>query len=294
MKDLIYRATDAHQELRMFMAATKNIVEDARTIHQTSPVATAALGRLLTAGAMMGAMMKGDKDVLTLHIKGDGPLGSVLITADSKARVKGYVANPMVDLPLKSSGKLDVSGAIGQGFLKVIKDIGMKDPYNGQIELISGEIAEDLTYYFASSEQTPSVVALGVLVDVDFKVKQAGGFILQLMPSASEETITAIEKNLKDLPSITQMFEKGMEPNDIIQRVLAGLEPKVYETIEPAYYCNCSKERVEQALITVGVDEIEKMVADGEAIDMSCHFCETHYSFSMEDLQDILQRLRIV
>ncbi len=196
MKDHILRITGGDHQIRLFVAVTNDMVEKARATHKTSPVATAALGRTITAGAIMGSMMKGQKDVLTLQFKGDGPIRNVLVTANAKAEVKGYVGEPLVDIPLKPNGKLDVSGAIGRGHLNIIKDIGMKEPYNGQIELVSGEIAEDLTYYFASSEQTPSVVALGVLVDKDYSVKQSGGFILQLLPNATEEVIQQLESNI--------------------------------------------------------------------------------------------------
>ena len=288
----LLRATDEHNHVRMLMATTTDLVREARDIHQTSPVSTAALGRLLTGAAMMGYMMKGDKDVLTLQIKGDGPIGGVLVTADSAARVKGYVNQPIVDIPLKANGKLDVSGAIGRGTLNVIKDLGLKDPYNGQIELVSGEIAEDLTYYFASSEQTPSVVALGVLVDVDYTVKHSGGFILQLMPDCSDEVIGIIENNLKDLPSVTRMMDQGMDEVAIVNRVMDGLNPIVRDEITPEYFCNCSKERVEKALITIGVKDLEELIEEGENIDMSCHFCNTHYEFSIQELEEMVSELK--
>jgi len=250
--DLILRATDQDNHIRVFVAETRSLVQKARDYHETSPVATAALGRLLTAGSMMGHMMKGDKDVLTLQIRGDGPIGTVLVTADSSANVKGYVGNNLVDIPLKENGKLDVSGAVGKGTLTVIRDIGMKEPYNGTIELISGEVADDLTYYFASSEQTPSVVALGVLVDTDYSVKQAGGFILQLMPDCPEEKIKQIEKNLSVLPSVTNMLEEGLGADGIIAMVMNGLNPVIRDKGETHYNCDCSKEKVEKTLMTIG------------------------------------------
>lgn len=292
MSDQIIRMIGGDYQVRLFVATTKIMVQEARTVHQTSPVATAAFGRTLTAASIMGIMMKGDKDILTLQFKGDGPIKNVLVTANSKGNVKGYVGNPIVDIPLKANGKLDVSGAIGKGQLNIIKDIGMKDPYNGQIELVSGEIAEDLTYYFASSEQTPSVVALGVLVDKDFSVKQSGGFILQLLPDTPDEVITIIEENIHGLPSITEMLESGMTGQAIGERVLKGLKTKVIDIIEPKFECDCSKERVEKALMTVGVKEIEDMIKEGETVDMSCHFCNTHYEFGIEDLQEILHGIK--
>ena len=294
MSDYIERVTDGDHQVRLYVAITKELVETARSLHKTSPVATAALGRTLTAGAIMGSMMKGNKDVLTLQFKGDGPLGGVLVTANSKAIVKGYVNRPDVDLPLKPNGKLDVAGSLGKGFLNVIKDIGMKEPYNGQIDLVSGEIAEDLTYYFASSEQTPSVVALGVLVDKDYTVRQSGGFILQLMPGAKDEVIDKIEANIKNLPSVTAMLEAGFDGKDIANKVLEGLSLMYHEKIYPRFECDCSKERVEKALITVGMEEIKDMIQEGKPIAMSCQFCNTEYTFNLKDLRDILDRMNIV
>ncbi len=291
MNDFILRATDQDNHIRMFVAETKGLVEQARNYHTTSPVATAALGRLLTAGTMMGAMMKGDKDLLTLHMSGDGPIKTVLVTADSNANVKGYVGNNLIDIPLKENGKLDVSGAVGKGTLTVIKDLGMKEPYNGTIELVSGEVADDLTYYFASSEQTPSVVALGVLVDVDYSVKQSGGFILQLMPSCPEEKIQQIEKNLSVLPSVTNMLENGLGADGIVALVMKDLNPVIREKISTDYHCDCSKEKVEKALMTIGKKELKQLIVDGETVDMSCHFCNTHYEFSIIDVQNILNSL---
>lgn len=294
MKDYILRAADEHKFVRLFVAVTKDLVEEGRQHHMTSPVATAAFGRLLTAGSMMGAMMKGDKDLLTLQIKGDGPIGTVLVTATSEAKVKGYVGSPIIDIPTKSNGKLDVSGAVGKGTLNVIRDIGMKDPYNGQIELVSGEIADDLTYYFASSEQTPSVVALGVLVDKDYSVKQSGGLILQLLPNAPEEVISQIEKNIHQLPSVTSMLESGMDGKAIVDRVLLGLNPQVMEEIATSYECDCSKEKVEKALMTIGTADLQSMIDDNETIDTSCHFCSKHYAFTVDDLQEILHEINKV
>jgi molecular chaperone Hsp33 len=286
--DKLLRATTKNGEIRAFAANTKELVNVARTYHQTTPVASAALGRLLTAGVMMGSMLKGEQELLTLNIKGDGPIGGVLVTANGAGQVKGYVNNPLVDLPLKANGKLDVSGAIGAGNLTVIKDLGMKEPYVGQVELVSGEIAEDITYYYASSEQTPSVVALGVLVDVDYSIRQSGGFIIQLLPQAKEETIEQLEKNIQDLPSITQMYESGLDEEGILKKVLEGFEVLVHDISTPEYYCNCSRERVEKALITIGKDELDSMIQDGEPIEMNCHFCDKKYIFEMEDLKKLI------
>jgi molecular chaperone Hsp33 len=286
--DKLLRATTKNGEIRAFAVNTKELVNVARSYHQTTPVASAALGRLLTAGVMMGSMLKGEQELLTLNIKGDGPIGGVLVTANGAGQVKGYVNNPLVDLPLKVNGKLDVSGAIGVGNLTVIKDLGMKEPYVGQVELVSGEIAEDITYYYASSEQTPSVVALGVLVDTDYSIKQSGGFIIQLLPQAKEETIVQLEKNIQELPSITQMFESGLDEEAILKKVLEGFEVLVHDISSPEYYCNCSRERVEKALITIGKEELDAMIQDGEPIEMNCHFCDKKYRFEMEDLKKLI------
>ena len=291
MSDFILRATDKNNHVRIFSAETTELVRQARGYHDTSPVTTAALGRLLTAASMMGYMMKGDTDVLTLQIRGDGPVGTVLATADSSGNVKGYVGNNLVDIPLKDNGKLDVSGAVGKGKLTVIRDIGMKEPYNSTTELVSGEVADDLTYYFASSEQTPSVVALGVLAGGESYVRQAGGFILQLMPNCPDDVIDQIEKNIHVLPSVTNMMENGLGADGIIAMVMNGLEPQIREKVPVAYVCDCTKEKVEKALMTIGKSELESIVEEGKPVDMSCHFCQKHYKFSLDDVRSILKTL---
>ena len=260
MTDYIVRATAANNQIRAFAATTRELVEYARTIHNTSPVATAALGRLLTAGTMMGVMMKGEKDILTLQIKGSGPIGGIIVTANSKGAVKGYVHNPNVILPANQYGKFDVAGAIGAGMLTVIKDLGLKEPYVGQIELISGEIAEDLTYYFASSEQVPSSVALGVLMNKDNTVRHAGGFILQLLPQAEEEVIVKLEERIGQLEGITGLLDKGMTPEMILEHLIGDMGMEIMEKYPTAFECNCSKERVESAVVSVGKKEIQEMI----------------------------------
>lgn len=292
MSDYMVRATAADGQIRAFAATTKELVEEAKAAHNTSPVATAALGRLLTAGAMMGVMMKGEKDILTLQIKGDGPIGGLTVTADSKGSVKGYVVKPDVMLPPNSLGKLDVGGAVGQGILNVIKDMGMKEPYVGQTVLQTGEIAEDLTYYFATSEQVPSSVGLGVLMNRDNTVKQAGGFIIQLMPFAGEEIISTLEENLKQLNSVTAMLEKGMTPEMILEEVLKGLNVEINDRMPAGFHCHCSKERVEKAVISIGKKEIEDMIRDGKDIDVNCHFCNTDYHFTLDELKEILKKAK--
>jgi len=289
MNDYIIRGTAADNQIRVFAATTREMVEYARKRHNTSPVATAALGRLLTAGSMMGSMMKGEKDILTLSIKGQGAIGGITVTADSHCKVKGYVNEPLVLLPANAAGKLDVSGAIGPGTLTVIKDIGMKEPYSGQIDLISGEIAEDLTYYFAVSEQVPSSVALGVLMSKDNTVKQAGGFIIQLMPDTSSEVIDELENKLAGIKPVTTMLESGMTPEDIVEEVLGGLGVRIMDKALTSFECNCSKQRVEKALISLGRKELTGIIEDGEPIEMNCHFCNTNYVYSIEELKEILK-----
>lgn len=287
----IYRATTGNKEVRIFVAETKDLVEEARVIHNTSPVVSAALGRLLTAGVMMGATLKNSKDLLTLTIKGDGPLSNLIVTADGKGGVKGYPSQPIIDIPTKENGKLDVSGAIGKGTLTVIRDFGLKEPYVGQVELVSGEIADDLTYYFASSEQVPSVVALGVLVDTDFSIKQSGGFIIQLMPGASEETIKKIEDNIHNIPSVTAMFEQGLDGKGILEKVLQGFEITLHEILVPEYRCNCSKERMEKALISIGRKDLMEMIDDKEPVEMNCHFCSNKYVFETSELKKLYDHI---
>lgn len=284
-RDYMVRATAENGTIRAFAAATRDLVEYSRQVHGTTPVVTAALGRLLTAGAMMGTMMKGEKDLITLRIQGDGPVKSLLVTAESDGFVRGYAGNPAVDIPCKWKGKLDVGGAVGKGTLSVIRDVGLKDPYVGQVDLVSGEIAEDLTYYFAVSEQVPSSVALGVLVDTDCTVRQAGGFILQLMPDASEETISRLEQKLAGIPSITEMMERGMKPEDIIMDVLDGFSPEILERVPVGYRCNCTRDRVERALISIAAKDLKEMMKEGKDIEVGCQFCDRKYTFTPEDLR---------
>lgn len=291
-KDYIVRATAAGGQVRAFAATTRNIVAEAGRRHGLSPVASAALGRLMTGGAMMGIMMKGDKNLLTLQVRSDGPIEGITVTADSHGNVKGYVGNPEVLLPPNAKGKLDVGGAVGNGILSVIKDLGLKDPYVGQIDIQTGEIAEDLTYYFAVSEQTPSVVGLGVLMNPDNSVRQAGGFIVQLMPGAQEEVISKIEEKLGSLQSVTTMLDAGMTPEQILERILGDQSLEINEKSDTAFYCNCSKDRVAKALISIGKDELEKMIAEGESIELNCHFCNTNYTFTVEELKELYQQSR--
>ena len=292
MNDYIIRAIAANDQIRAFAAVTTETVEEARKDHNTSPVATAALGRLLTAGAMMGTMMKGDKDILTLQIKAGGPLEGITVTADSKGRVKGYVGNPDVCIPANSKGKLDVAGAVGVGFMNVIKDMGLKEPYVGQVALQTSEIAEDLTYYFATSEQVPSAVGLGVLMNKDNTVRQAGGFIVQLMPFAEESTIAKLEENVQKITSVTSLLEEGHTPESLLEKVLDGFDMEINEKIPTEFYCNCSRERVEKALISIGRKELNEMIQEGKPIEMNCHFCNHNYEFTVEELKEILRKCK--
>lgn len=292
MNDYIIRATAANDQIRAFAAVTTEMVETAREHHNTSPVATAALGRLLTAGAMMGSMMKGEKDVLTLQIKAGGPLQGITVTADSQGNVKGYVGNPDVCIPANSKGKLDVAGAVGPGFLTVIKDMGLKEPYSGQVMLQTCEIAEDLTYYFAISEQVPSAVGLGVLMNKNNTVRQAGGFIVQLMPFAEEEVISRLEQNVQKINSVTNLLEEGHTPESLLEKVLEGFDVQINEKMDTRFRCNCSKERVAKALISIGRKELNEMIQEGKPIEMNCHFCNTNYNFTVEELKEILRRCK--
>lgn len=289
--DYIVRATAAGGQIRAFAATTRGLVEEARGRHGTSPVATAALGRLLTAGVMMGSMMKNDTDVLTLQISGDGPLGGITVTADSQGNVKGYVQDPDVMLPPKN-GKLDVGGAVGIGLLTVIKDMGLKEPYSGQTILVTSEIAEDLTYYFANSEQVPSSVGLGVLMEKDNTVKCAGGFIVQLMPFAEERVISRLEENVGKITSVTKLLEEGYTPQRLLEELTEGLDLEITNTMPARFYCNCSKERVERAVASIGEKDIREMIGEGKDIEVKCHFCNTAYTYSVEELKSILERSR--
>ena len=292
MKDYIVRATAANNQVRAFAATTRDVVETARQAHNTSPVATAALGRLLTAGAMMGVMMKNEKDMLTIQIKCDGPIQGLTVTSDITGDVKGYVENPDVMLPPSKKGKLDVATALGLGVLNVIKDMGLKEPYVGQTILMTSEIAEDLTYYFATSEQVPSSVGLGVLMEKDNTVKQAGGFIVQVMPFVSEEVVAKLEANIANLEPVTTMLDKGYTPEQILETVLEGLDVEFTDSLPTKFSCNCSKSRVEKALISIGRKDIVEMINDGKDIEMHCHFCNTRYNFTVEELKEILKKSR--
>ena len=290
MTDYIIRATAAEGQVRAFAAHTTEMVENAKNAHNTSPVATAALGRLLTAGAMMGVMMKGEKDLLTLRIECQGPINGLLVTANAKGDVKGYAFNPDVMLPPNENGKLDVGGALDLGVLSVIKDIGLKEPYVGQTILITSEIAEDLTYYFANSEQVPSSVALGVLMNKDNTVRQAGGFIIQLLPGASDEVIDKLEARLGEITSITSLLDAGKTPEQILDYLLGDFGLEILDKLPTGFNCDCHKERVEKALISVGRRELQEMIDDGKNVEVSCQFCNQLYVFTVEELKEMLEK----
>ncbi|MCR4740137.1 MAG: Hsp33 family molecular chaperone HslO [Lachnospiraceae bacterium] len=283
-KSYIIRASADGGHIRAFAADTRDVTEAARAAHNLSPIASAALGRTMTAALMMGSMLKNDSDLLTIKLKGAGPMKGITVTADSKGHVKGFVEVPDVLLPPNAKGKLDVGGAIGAGELIVIRDMGLKDPYLGQVELQTGEIADDLTYYFAVSEQTPSAVSLGVLMNKDNTVRQSGGFILQLMPDVKDEVIDIVEERLKDLESMTDLLEKGMSPETILERLLGDMDLQILERKEVSFRCDCSREKVEKALISVGKEELDSMIKDNEPVEVKCHFCGKAYRFSIEDL----------
>lgn len=287
--DYLVRATAAGETVRAFAVRSTEMAATAREKHMTLPVVTAALGRLLSAGAMMGSMMKGEKDKLTLQMKGDGPIGMLTVTADSHGNVKGFPANPAVDIPRKYAGKLDVGAAVGKGVLTVIMDLGLREPYNGQVEIQTGEIGDDLAYYFTVSEQTPSAVGLGVMVDTDSSVKHSGGFIIQIMPDASEETIAAIESKVSGAPSVTSMMEDGMTPEDILEYYLGDLDLSINETEPVRFYCDCSKERVAGALATLSRSDLEEIINDGEEIEVKCYFCNSAYTFDIDELNKIME-----
>lgn len=293
MPDKIIRATAAQEYIRAFAVDSTEMVAEAREIHKTFPVVTAALGRLLSAGAMMGSMMKGDDDLITLTVKGDGPIGSITVTADSHGNVKGFPGNPSVDIPpredpISGAVKLDVGGAIGQGILTVSMDLGLKEPYNGQVELQTGEIGEDLAYYFTVSEQTPSAVALGVMIGKDSSVLHAGGFIIQLMPDAQEEVIAALEAKLADLEPVTTLMERGLGPEEILRLILGDMNLIITEEKPVRFHCNCSRERISHALATLSTDDLESMISDDEEIEVKCFFCNSAYKFGTNELREIL------
>ena len=291
MSDYIVRASAAKGMIRAFACTTKGIVEYAKNAHNTSPVVTAALGRLMSAAAMMGSMMKNEEDLLTLKIEGSGPMKAAIATATAKGNVKAYPFVPDVILPPNSKGKLDVAEAIGVGILSVISDIGLKEPYVGQVELISGEIAEDITYYYATSEQIPSSVALGVLMNKDNTVNSAGGFIIQLMPFCPEEVIEKLESVIPTLAPITALLSEGKTPEEILKLILGDLELEINDKLDISFKCDCSKEKIEKALISIGAKELNEMIDEGKDIEVACHFCSKKYNIGVDELEELLTKV---
>lgn len=289
MTDHLIRLTNQKGTIRAFFAYTKDTVNEASQIHQCSPVVAAAQGRLLTAAAMMGTMLKNEEDLITLSVRGEGPVGSILVTADTKGHVKGYSANPSVDLPVKSNGKLDVAGIVGPGRLTVTKSMGDFEPYSSTVALQTGEIAEDITYYFAQSEQTPSVVGLGVLVDVDHSIRQAGGFFLQLMPGAGEEDIVYLETKLQGLDSVTELFEQGHTTESLADYFFGEVGYQILDHQGISFSCDCSRERTEAALISLGREALEDMIAEDGGGEVVCHFCGKRYYFDEKDIRDFME-----
>ena len=293
MADKLVRGNSMDGAIRVFAAVTTDLVNEAQRIHHTYPVATAALGRLLTGAAIMGAAgLKNETDSMTVQIKGEGEITNLVAVTDCHSRVRGYVSNPYVDRPLNNKGKLDVGGAIGGGYLSVVRDLGLKEPYVGQVALQTGEIAEDLTYYFATSEQVPSSVGLGVLMNKDNTVKCAGGFIVQVMPFIEDEVLNKLEANIQKIQSVTSMLDNGHTPEQMLEQVLEGLDLEITDTMPAQFYCNCSKKRIEKAIISIGKKEIQEMIDEGKEIEVKCHFCNTAYKYTVDELKELLKQAR--
>ncbi|GFR34326.1 Hsp33 family molecular chaperone HslO [Thermobrachium celere] len=288
----LVRATALNGDVRLFMAITTDIVEKARQIHDLSPTASAALGRLLSAGTVMGAMLKGDKDTLTLSMNGKGPAGNLVVVANSKGNVKGYISNPHVDLPLNDKGKLNVGAAVGKdGFLNVVKDMGLRDPYVGSVPIYTGEIGDDIAYYFTVSEQVPSAVALGVLVDKDTSIKAAGALVIQMMPGANELLADIITFRLQEIPPLSTLIAEGKSCEDILNLLFDDMDLKIHDEMQISYECDCSRERVEKALIALGKDELERLKEEEELMQVECHFCDRRYQFTREDIQKLIDTI---
>ena len=289
MNDYIVRASAADNYIRAFACTTRGVTEYARKAHNLSPVASAALGRTMAAGLMMGTMMKNEKDLLTIQFKGDGPLGGITVTAGPDGTVKGYVTNPEVVLPPNMFGHFDVGGAVGKGSLIVIQDIGLKEPYVGQVDIQTGEIAEDLAYYYYLSEQVPSIVALGVLMNKDNTVRQAGGFIIQLMPYTSDDIVTRLERTVSQIRPVTSMLDEGMTPEEILDSILKDFEPEILDTMPVSYRCDCGRERYLKALISLGRKELQTLIDEGEHVEVVCQFCGKKYDFEVDELKGLLK-----
>lgn len=291
--DYIVNAITSNGAIRVVAADTTELCNRAQEIHKMSPTAAAALGRTLTAAAIMGSMLKSADDSLTIQLNGGGPIGKVVAVGDGNAKVKGYVGNPLVDLPLNEKGKLDVGGAIGRdGMLGIIRDLGLKEPYVGQVPLVNGEVAEDLTQYYATSEQLPTAVALGVLVDVDYTIKAAGGFILQVLPGAYDEDIDNVEKTIQSISSVTEMLSNGKKPEDIVEQLLSDYEIEYFDNVPTKYECDCSRDRTDRALISLGKDELTKIIEEDGKAEITCHFCDNVYKYTKEELETLLENAK--
>ena len=291
--DYIVNAITSNGAIRVVAADTTELCNRAQEIHKMSPTAAAALGRTLTAAAIMGSMLKSADDSLTIQLNGGGPIGKVVAVGDGNANVKGYVGNPLVDLPLNEKGKLDVGGAIGRdGMLGIIRDLGLKEPYVGQVPLVNGEVAEDLTQYYATSEQLPTAVALGVLVDVDYTIKAAGGFIVQVLPGAYDEDIDNVERTIQSISSVTEMLSNGKKPEDIVEQLLSDYEIEYFDNVPTKYECDCSRDRTDRALISLGKDELTKIIEEDGKAEITCHFCDNIYKYTKEELETLLENAK--
>ena len=291
--DYIVNAITSNGAIRVVAADTTELCNRAQEIHKMSPTAAAALGRTLTAAAIMGSMLKSADDSLTIQLNGGGPIGKVVAVGDGNANVKGYVGNPLVDLPLNEKGKLDVGGAIGRdGMLGIIRDLGLKEPYVGQVPLVNGEVAEDLTQYYATSEQLPTAVALGVLVDVDYTIKAAGGFILQVLPGAYDEDIDNVERTIQSISSVTEMLSNGKKPEDIVEQLLSDYEIEYFDNVPTKYECDCSRDRTDRVLISLGKDELTKIIEEDGKAEITCHFCDNVYKYSKAELETLLENAK--
>lgn len=288
--DYVISALALDDKVRVFIAITTNTCGHATKVHNLMPVPTAALGRTLTAGVLMSCLLKNDSDSLTIQIKGDGPIGRIVVCSDNKSNVRGYVDNPYVDLPVRKDGKLDVSGGVGKGILNVIRDVGLKEPYGGYVELVSGEIAEDLAYYFTVSEQTNSAISLGVLVNTDGSVLNSGGFIIQLLPGYTEETVNFLEQRLATLPSFTSLLSEGLNCEMILDRIFEGTDVNILAKRPCQFNCNCSREKMERNLISLGVKDLTD-IANDESVELVCHFCNTKYVFTQDEIKQLLKEI---
>lgn len=294
MNDYMVRATAANGQILAFAAVTTNTVAEARKRHHTSPVVSAALGRTMTAAAMMGWQLKGDKHTVTLQVDGNGPMQKMAVVANNRGEVKGFVQNPEVELPLNARGKLDVAKAVGIGVMSIVKDIGLKEPYTGQTHLVSSEIAEDLAYYFTASEQVPSAVALGVLVNKDTTIWTSGGFILQMMPGATDETAEKLQEIVSNFMPVTEYFAMGHTPEELLDILLSDFEYHILDKQDITFHCDCNRDRVTRALISVGEEELRDMIDAGETIEMGCHYCNEKYLYTVDEMKELLETIKKV